>query len=396
MIGADAAITGERAVLSENISDFLLWIAFAAMTGAVIATIVRPLGRKQAPAGQDASELALYRDQLAEIGRDLERGVIEPAEAEAARLEVSRRLIAAADNAEAAKSATQAAQTAASRMRKFVALAIVLTVPALALGLYLRGGSPGMPDQPFLARISKPAGELPLEALVLRVEQHLKQNPADARGWEVLAPTYLRLGRHADAADAWGRVIALDGETAERLAAMGEAEVLAAGGLVTPASRKAFDRAAELDPHEPRAQYYLGVAEIEEGRKEAAAARWKALLAGAPEDAPWRPGVEAELARLEGRAAPQPGPGAADVEAAARLSPEERQAMIGGMVAKLAARLDENPDDLEGWLRLVRAYGVLGQRKEAEAALGRARAAFADDKPALARLDAAEKDLPAR
>ena len=157
---------------------------------------------------------------------------------------------------------------------------------------------------------------------------------------------------------------------------------------------KAFDRAAELDPHEPRAQYYLGVAEIEDGRKEAAATRWKTLLAGAPKDAPWRPGVEAELARLEGRAAPRRGPDAADVEAAAGMSPEARQAMIGGMVAQLAARLDENPDDLEGWLRLIRAYGVLGQRKEAEAALGRARATFASDKSALARLQAAERELP--
>lgn len=357
------------------------------MTAGVIVAVLRPLGRRQS-AGADGREIALYRDQLAEVERDLERGAIEPAEAEAARVEVSRRLLAAADAQEKEAGATGGQGLS----RRFVAMAIVIAVPALALVVYLGLGSPGLPDQPFAARMAGPVEKLPIDALVLRVEQHLKEDPKDLRGWEVLAPAYVRQRRYQDAAEAWSRAIELDGETALRLAARGEAEVFAAKGIVVPAAREDFAKAVALDPQEPRAQYYMGVAEIEDGKKDAAAARWKAMIASAPADAPWRASIESELARLENPNAP--GPDAGQVDAAANMSPQARQKMIEGMVGGLAARLDKAPNDIEGWLRLIRAYGVLGKRTEAEAALGRARTVFAGDKAALSRLDAAEKALP--
>lgn len=378
--------------MPAQIPEIVLWLLFAAMTGAAIAALLRPLSRR-IEAEADHRELDLYKDQLAEISRDLERGLIEPVEAEAAKVEVSRRLIAAADALEKRK-----AEGAGKRgkARRSTALAIIVALPAISLAIYLALGSPALPDLPFSQRMAAPVDKLPLDALVLRVEQHLKDDPKDIRGWEVLGPAYIRQQRYADAVNAWSEAIALGGETAGRLAARGEARALAEGGVVVPAAREDFAKAAALDPKEPRAQYYLGIAEIEDGKKDAAAKRWKALLASAPKDAPWRPSVEAELAALENPGQAQPGPTADQVGAAANMSPEARQQMIEGMVGKLAARLEKAPNDLQGWLRLIRAYGVLGKRAEAETALARARATFAGDKAALASLDEAEKDLPAK
>lgn len=378
--------------MPAQIPEIVLWLLFAAMTGAAIAALLRPLSRR-IEAEADHRELDLYKDQLAEISRDLERGLIEPVEAEAAKVEVSRRLIAAADALEKRK-----AEGAGKRgkARRSTALAIIVALPAISLAIYLALGSPALPDLPFSQRMAAPVDKLPLDALVLRVEQHLKDDPKDIRGWEVLGPAYIRQQRYADAVNAWSEAIALGGETAGRLAARGEARALAEGGVVVPAAREDFAKAAALDPKEPRAQYYLGIGEIEDGKKNAAAKRWKALLASAPKDAPWRPSVEAELAALENPGQAQPGPTADQVGAAANMSPEARQQMIEGMVGKLAARLEKAPNDLQGWLRLIRAYGVLGKRAEAETALARARATFAGDKAALASLDEAEKDLPAK
>jgi cytochrome c-type biogenesis protein CcmH len=371
--------------LSDLASNLSLWIAFAAMTGAVVWALLRPLGRS-GEIRTETQDIALYRDQLAEVTRDLERGVIAPVEAEAAKLEVSRRLLAAADAAERDKAAPRR-----KRSPRFFAVLMMLAVPVLSLGLYLALGSPDLPDAPFAPRLAGPAEQLPLDALVLKVEQHLKENPADLRGWEVLAPAYIRQGNFPAAVTAWSRAIALGGETAARFSARGEAEVLSANGMVTPAAREDFAKAVSLDAHEPRAQFYLGLAEVQDGKKDKAAARWKALLASAPKDAPWRASIEAELASL---ANPVPGPTAEQANAAADMSPEERRQMIEGMVSGLAERLDKKPNDLAGWLRLVRAYGVLGKRDAAMAALARARTAFAGDKDALAELDAAGKSLP--
>jgi cytochrome c-type biogenesis protein CcmH len=187
----------------------------------------------------------------------------------------------------------------------------------------------------------------------------------------------------------------LGGVTAARLAARGEAEFFVANGSMTPEAQADFEKAIKLDPLEPRAQYYLGLADIRDGNKDKAIARWKKLLANAPKDAPWRASVEADLAKLL-QPAPLGGPTMADAQAAGNMTPEARQQMIGTMVARLAGRLEQNPNDLPGWLRLIRSYGVLGKLDEAKQALVTARKTFAGDKSALAQLDDAEKALPSK
>jgi len=356
-------------------NDILLFLSFALLTGVALWLLLRPLrGEALAPgASRGDSEVALYRDQLEEIGRDLERGVIGETEAESARLEVSRRLLAADEEREK----TGRTEAADPRWRKGTALLLALAVPALALGVYLAEGSPGMKGQPFAERLSVPPEELPLEGLVLRIERHLKQQPDDLRGWELVAPVYLQLGRFEEAANAWTRAMLAGGVTAGRLAARGEARVMSNDGIVGPGAKQDFEKAVEIDPAEPRAQYFLGMADFEAGNRDAALMRWKELLETAPDDANWVPALRARIASVEQR----PVISAAD------------EPMIRGMVDGLAARLAEDPADLEGWLRLIRSYKVLNEMDKARAAVAEARAIFPEDEAALDRIAEAEKSL---
>lgn len=391
----------------------LLWIAFAVLTAAVVAALLRPLLRETASVLEPAAaDMAVYRDQMAEIAVDRERGLIADAEAEAARTEVARRLLAlehASDRMAVGKSpdATQAAQGPWSR----VALAVGALVPLLALGLYLQLGSPQLPAQPHHARIAKPNEAANLVELVAKVERRLRDNPSDGQGWEVIAPVYVMQQRHIDAANAFARAIALLGESPRRLAGLAEAHVLAANGMVNEPARLAYERLRVLEPQRLEPRFWLAFAKEQDGKLADAAADYRALLADAPADAEWRPmveerlqhvtgaapvGVPAQAPPVAGTASPPvggPGPRQQDVEAASKMTPEQRAAMIEKMVDGLAARLKTNGKDVAGWINLVRAYTVMGRRSDAVAALAEARGHLAGDTAALAEIAVLEKSL---
>src|SRR5579863_7708131 len=272
----------------------VLWLIFAVMTAAAVFAVVWPLGRKPG-AARGGSDRLVYQDQLAEIDRDRAAGLIGEAEAESARIEISRRLLAAAD-AEAPVSPTPA--SSALWRRRIAALAAIVVVPAVALGFYLRLGSPDVPDQSAFARINGVPGHQTIESLVSQVEAHLASNPNDGAGWEVLAPVYLRMGRAGDAVAAWRKAIALNGDSPARESSLGEALVAAANGVVTDEAKQAFQKAVAGDPHDAKAGYYLGLAHEQDGDSAAAAATWRALLAQAPPDAPWAGFVREALARV--------------------------------------------------------------------------------------------------
>jgi len=211
----------------------------------------------------------------------------------------------------------------------------------------------------------------------------------------LIAPVYLRLGRFDDAVQARKRSLLLNGESATRQADLGEAEAAAADGIVTADARAAFERAVALDPHESKARYFLGLAAEQDGRAKDAAAIWRSLLADAPSGAAWASFVRGALARVTG-APPgegEAGPTASDVAAAANMSEQARREMISGMVARLADRLRDNGADVDGWLRLVRAYTVLGDRDKARSAAADARRALADHPEDLRRIDELVKGL---
>ena len=384
----------------------VLWIAMAVLAAAACLPLLMALSRPVRGVAANAPALAIYRDQLGEIGRDVERGVVGEQDAAAARTEIARRLIRAGD-APVEKTEPQ------ERLRKLAIVAIV-GMPILALGLYLVVGSPFSPDQPFAARPDAQA-EREVLALVKKVEAHLAAVPDDGKGWEVLAPVYRRLGRAADAVTAYGKEISLLGATAEREADLGEAIAGANNGAVTPEAQAAFEQARQLSPDDPRPRFYLALALTQARRTDEARAAWQALLTNAPADAPWVSVASQQLAALGGpltnppadssapavpatvtppvAAATAPGPNAADVAAASAMAPADRQAMIAGMVASLAEKLKAAPDDPDGWARLIRSYVVLERRADAEAALADARNALAGDPAKLATVEATATDL---
>jgi cytochrome c-type biogenesis protein CcmH len=365
-----------------------LWFPLALMTVAAVFVVLWPLGRARlAPAS--GGDLAVYRDQLRELERDRSAGLIGSPEAEAARVEISRRLLAAGD--------TQGETPSASLppwRRRFTALAALVALPLGAVALYLALGFPGLPDQPLAARSNGPENRS-IAALVAQVEDRLERNPQDGRGWEVLGPVYMRLGRFDDAVKARRNALRLLGVDAAREGDLGEALVAAANGVVTAEAKTAFDRALALDARDPRAKFFTGLAAQQDGKNDAAAAIWRELLAHAPTEAPWTNVVRQSLARLENPAAETaaPGPSTADVAAAAEMPPEARTQMVRGMVERLAQRLAHDGSDLDGWVRLVRAYVVLGEHERARGAAADARRALSGDTAKLQRLEAALTNL---
>src|SRR4051794_21548911 len=375
----------------------MLWPIFVLMTLAAVLAVWWPLARRQ-KAVRSGTDVAVYRDQLDEIDRDEAASLIGSVEAEAARVEVSRRLIAAVDTAKAATAV--AAPVPAGSYRRATLAATIILLPLGAGVTYLSLGSPNLVPVSMSAAQPVPAA---IESTVARVEAYLQNNPKDGRGWEVLAPVYLRLGRFNDAVRARRNALEIFGADAARLADLGEAIVMASSGVVTPEAKSLFERASAANPEDVMAQYYLGLSAKQEGRRDEAVRRWNALVSSAREGAEWLPLVKNALARIDEKepsfiapptsdAAP-PASNAGQVAAAAQMAPAERNQMIQGMVARLAQRMAENGSDVDGWLRLIKAYSVLGEREKALSAAADARNALAGDNENLRRIGELAKEL---
>ena len=371
-----------------------IWFVFALLAALVGATVFVPLARRRAgPTARMRFDRAVYRDQLAEIERDRARGVLSEEESAAARLEVERRLLATATAVQTP------ARPAGAPTGAHWLLAAVLTVlvPVGALGIYLLHGAPALPDQPYWARAaeralvgSKGGGGVDLEQAAAALQAKLKDNPGNGDGWFLLARTEAALGHWQRSAAAYHQALALTQQRPDIAAAYGEMLVLAADGVVTPAAHDAFAAALAREPKNPSARFYMGLALAQGGDPQGAIAAWQQLLADAPADAPYaslvreRMAATAKAAGLPvpasaGGAAPAPGPSADDIAAAGAMTPEQRAQMIQGMVDRLAERLKDQPDDLQGWLRLARAYGVLDQNDKAADALAHAATLKPDD-----------------
>jgi len=381
----------------------LFWVIAAVMTAVATLALLRPVVRARSEAS-DAPELhdiEVYRDQLIEVDRDVTDGLVDPVQAEVAKTEISRRLLGAARKSETANPAGGPANTRG--FRRIAVILMALFMPVAALTAYLELGRPGLPQLPLSARLQADPQANDIAMLISRAEQHLVDNPDDGRGWDVLGPIYLRTGRYEEAATAFRKVISILGPSPSRLASLGEALFSASGGIVTEEANLAFQTARELDSSDPKPQFFLAVALAQSGRTSEARAAFNGMLETAPTDAPWISAVQSQLASLQpgttagpfsgaGAAAPA-NPTAADIAAAQDMSAEDRQAMIASMIEGLEAKLTENPDNVAGWLRLVRSHVVTGNRERAQAALDRAFAVFAPASPENQQLSAIAKDL---
>ena len=375
-----------------------LAVALFGLSALALAILLAPLfPHRRGAASREAYNLAVYRDQLAEVERDLARGVLAAEHAEAARTEIARRILALTP-ADAESAPTGQARGLTGTSSRVALTAAILVLPVAAWILYWQLGSPSQPDQPFAARTTAAtkSAAIDMNEALARLGAHLKEHPEDLTGWLLLARSELSLGRYEEAAEAYRQAAGLSGQRADIMGDWGEAHVLAAGGTVTPAAREAFSAGLRDPGTAPRSRYYLALAQMQQGEVKSALAAWVDLASDAPADADWLPLVRERIAEAASALGIDPptlkgaagGPADAAVAAAAKAtanaSPEERRAMILAMVGKLASRLESQPDDVEGWARLGRSYMVLNQPDKAKEAYARAVRLKPDD-PELSR-----------
>ena len=372
-------------------------LLFAAVALFAVTVVCLPLLRGVSMTAERGQfDRAVYRDQLGEVERDVTRGVLSPAEANSARLEIQRRLLAVD---------AIAGRHVWSQASPPLAAILAALMVAGAAGLYLHLGSPSLPDAPFgggLARHDIDAAHqehMDMHQAAQSLEQRLAANPSDAQGWVLLARTEATLGDWQKATDAFRHAVGLGQTGPEVMAGYGEMQVLAAGGIVPPAAHAAFVAVLAADPKNEVARYYLAVADAQAGEDKRAIDRWLALAADLPDDSPMRDSIArgvAEAAKDIGvsppalpqgtapapqpeAAAAAPGPNQDQMAAAGQMSDAQRKQMIEGMVAQLADKLQKDPNDLDGWLRLGRSYAVLGNTEKSVAAFARATALRPND-----------------
>lgn len=354
----------------------MFWLLAAVLCLATIGMLLAVKAPRGATlGGRSEGALAIYKDQLAELDRDVAAGVVGADEAEAQRIEISRRLLTVGREVTPTLPLTQ----------RFPKL-LVLSVPLLAAALYYHLGSLGLADVPRQQRLAAAETTNDWDALIARVEQQLEKNPKDLEGWQLLVPNYLNMGRYKDAAAAMGHIAEIRGPTAELYANIAEALVADNSGLMTAQSVNIVAEALKLDPKHPKALFYSALGLAQEGKTAEAKAAYTSLLAVAPPNAPWRKSIENEIAKLQPLAA-APRISEEQMQGAQAMAPEERTAMIRGMVDGLDEKLKANPQDIEGWLRLIRARTVLQDNDKAVLALATARATFATKPEQLKALD---------
>lgn len=364
-----------------------IWIVVSLLVVVAVLVTLWPFiagGRSASPLDH---AIRFYEARKAELQRQRESGEISEADLESALAEQGRALIALGR-------AENQASTDGGRVarRKVVAILAMIGLPLVSVAIYWQVGAPALPDLPLASRKVEPRN-LDIAAALQKIEAHLAKNPSDGRGFEVVAPVYLRAGRFDDAVIAYRRVVELLGETPARMADLGESLVAQANGVINADARQAFERAVALDSGMAKARFYLAVAREQDGDKAGALAELRRIAATLPEG-PARMRVMDEIERLE-PSAKAPAPGGEAGQAIVNLPPEERAAAIRGMIDALEARLGQSGGSLGEWQRLVRALIVTGERERATRALERARKALEGNAEAGPALDELAKDLAA-
>ena len=415
----------------------MFWIIAAALTIVTVVVVIYPLTRKaRQMASADAYDLTIYKSQLKEIDGDVERGLIDQTEAEAARAEVARRLLNAqsalereeqtAASPQATKSGKRKSKSQATLKRhprastnaKIAGVIAVMVIPFVSAGLYFVLGSPNLQSQPLAARLGKPPEHQSMTELVASAERKLKQNPDDLTGWKKLAPIYLSMRRTTEAIEAYQNILRLEGDTVGSLSDLGEAIVVRDAGIVSEEALALFERAASINAKAPKPRFFLAIALGQQGKEAEAIRAWEAMIADSDANAPWVPFAKGQIATLnkriaEGQAgqksttpphakvteadsdaeAGAPGPTRKDMQAAAEMSSEDRQQMIENMVTQLAERLDEEGGTADEWVRLIRAQSVLKRPDMASKSVTKALDALQSDVAGLEKIKAAARSL---
>ena len=393
-----------------------LWIVLTLMTAAmaayVAAPFLRPIDKADA---KNSSDLGIFRDQLAEVEREAAAGLIEPAAAASARTEIKRRMLTAD---KAAAMAHEAHPLSALEYRFAFRTILALTVLGSAV-LYGFTGNPGVPSGvPGAGGAAQQGGEAAptaadVDTAVEKLAARLKADPGNVKGWAMLGWSYLGTAKYAEAAEAYRRAAALDPKDLSFKSGLSQALMRQAGGKVTPEALAVIEEVLAIDPTEPGARFDKGLAKLQSGDAKGALDAWIAQLKDAGPDDKWPDelrqriietakdnGVDvsgrlpaAASAKPAAGPAPVAGPTADDIAAAQGMSAGDQAAMVKGMVERLAAKLEKDPKNLEGWIQLMRSRKVLGDPEGAKAALKSALTVFDGAADEKSKLNAAARDL---
>lgn len=402
----------------------IFWVLSITATLAVLYAVTRPLVSRDAEteeADAAAYDLAVYKSQLREIDGDLERGRISEEEAEASRIEIGRRMLAA--DRKLSELPTRRSRKGGGSLAAAAASAVIAGSVLAAVVVYDRMGDPSNPDMPLVVRdaerqmartggqgvaTTEQAGDL--DSMAARLRERLDSGEGTAEDWALLGRTEVMRGNYAAGAQAYSRALRATPDDPDLNAAYGEALIFANNGEVVQNAFNAFRTVLDTSPRDPRARFYIGEFQRQQGFRNAALDIWVDLLNDARPGAGWTEIVRERTEALAeemgvdlserlasagpGDSAPAvPGPSVEDMAAAAEMSPEERQDMIRGMVDGLEARLAEDPSDFSGWMRLINSRMVLGETDAAQAALNEAAGHFEDAPVPLAQLAAVAAEL---
>ena len=390
------------------------------VSGLFVIALLRHPDKSEQAADYD---MRVYRDQLTEIDRDLERGVLTQEDANRVRTEVSRRILAADAQRTVDTDFTRGAP-------RIVASVVALVLVGGSVALYkgigpINGlGAPGYTDLALAERItfaeslrdSRPSqarAEASLTAsppvaefnadylqLVQTLRDTVAERPDDIQGHALLVQNESNLGNFVAAYQSQGRIIELKREevTVEDLTGYTDLLILAAGGYVSPEAEQAARVVLTRDPNNGIARYYIGLMLAQTGRPDMAFRIWDRLLQIGPESAPWiapileqipemaqHAGVNYQIPTIGNRrtSAANNGPTAADIEAAGEMTGAERIQIIEGMVSGLSDRLATSGGSAEEWAQLIGALGVLGRTDQAFAIYKNAETVFVGDPSSL-------------
>jgi cytochrome c-type biogenesis protein CcmH len=368
---------------------WMFWIAAGVLAAAAAALVfVRSATAARAAAAPvEDPALAIYRRQLGELDALAGRGVMGPEELQAARAEAGRRLLSAADVRR------QTERPGGSRARTVV-LASAVATAAAALILYLKLGSPGLKDEPYQARLAAwrsvdPATLGPPQMAAL-LRALAEQKPGDVKVYDYLGRAEIAAGDDVAAAQAFRKATRLAPRRADLQSMLGEALSMDAGGVPSPEARQAFQKALALEPTNAAARYYLGRADITAGQVQQGLAIWRGLAADLGPTDEHRAALLAEIDAVSRHADDTPPPARSQTQDVSPAQiPPAQLSFIRAMVAKQATDLNAHPDDPEGWARLIRSYGVLGDQTAQAQALAKARKLFAGRPDAISMIQSA-------
>ncbi|MFD2205121.1 c-type cytochrome biogenesis protein CcmI [Kiloniella antarctica] len=380
----------------------IFWVLISLLTALSLLVLLKPLLNtpKSAPANTAESDLAVYKDQLSEIERDLNEGNLGESQAETARIEIQRRIL---NTSQEQSSSTKGMPLSSAGIKAVVGL-LTLAFPLGGLVLYLELGQPGMPSMPLAARdIAAERSALAeqqntsrneeMMGLAQKLEARLHNDPTNLEGWMLLGSTYAEIGAYSKAENSFRQAMENTPPSAIVYGAVAEMMVARADGQVAPEARALFQKTLDLNPEDPRGLFYSGLALSQVGENDGALKLWLKLRQLTFANDPWLQVLDTQISDLASRVnkspseiiasnpakappivptqeqsnqeiQPQPGPTAEEMASAAELSAEDRNEMINGMVNRLADKLNKNPDDFNGWLQLIRSYHTLGRVQE--------------------------------